>query len=236
MSATLNDLNSELTLLNTKIEVLEKQDEELRKFSGLPIIDSDIREVGIGGARIKDSFDFTYFSEKMDPELYNIENNIDALKRKVKLELNSFNEIYQKILENKEKLKHIPSIKPVIEGYLNSGYGYRKDPIDGIRRFHDGQDFSVFSGALIKSPANGIVKRTGYRGGYGKYIIIDHGFGFETKYLHLSKIKVKKGQSVERGELIGETGNTGRSTAPHLHYEVILNGTPQNPLNYFFNG
>ena len=89
---------------------------------------------------------------------------------------------------------------------------------------------------MIKSPANGIVKRTGYRGGYGKYIIIDHGFGFETKYLHLSKIKVKKGQSVERGELIGETGNTGTSTAPHLHYEVILNGTPQNPLNYFFNG
>ena len=236
LSTTLNELNSELTLLNTKIEVLEKQDEELRKFSGLPIIDSDIREVGIGGARIKDSFDFTYFSEKMDPEVYNLENNIDALKRKVKLELNSFNEIHQKILENKEKLKHIPSIRPVIEGYLNSGYGYRKDPIDGIRRFHDGQDFSVYSGALIKSPANGIVKRTGYRGGYGKYIIIDHGFGFETKYLHLSKIKVKKGQSVERGELIGETGNTGRSTAPHLHYEVILNGTPQNPLNYFFNG
>ena len=123
-----------------------------------------------------------------------------------------------------------------MEGYLNSGYGYRKDPIDGIRRFHHGQDFSVFRGAPIQSPADGTVKRTGYRGGFGKYIIINHGYGYETKFLHLSKINVKKGQSVVRGELIGETGNSGRSTAPHLHYEVIYNGTPQNPLNYFFNG
>ena len=79
-------------------------------------------------------------------------------------------------------------------------------------------------------------RRTGYRGGFGKYIIINHGHGYETKYLHLSKINVKKGQSVVRGEVIGATGNSGRSTAPHLHYEVIYNGTPQNPLNYFFNG
>ena len=139
-------------------------------------------------------------------------------------------------MENKEILNYIPSIKPVTEGYLNSGYGYRKDPIDGIRRFHHGQDFSVFRGAPIQSPADGTVKRTGYRGGFGKYIIINHGYGYETKYLHLSKINVKKGQSVVRGAVIGSTGNSGRSTAPHLHYEVIYNGTPQNPLNYFFNG
>ena len=170
----------------------------------------------------------------MEANVLDLELNLDALARKVNLELNSFNEIYEKVKENREKLEFIPSIRPVSEGYLNSGYGYRKDPFDGMRRFHHGQDFSVYQGADIVSPANGTVKRVGYRGGYGKYIILDHGYGYETKYLHLSKINVKKGQSVVRGELIGKTGNSGRSTAPHLHYEVIHNGTPQNPLNYFF--
>ena len=236
VSTTLTDLNLQLGILNNKITELEKQDTELRRLSGLPIIDDDIRKVGIGGVRLSENFNISLPGKVIDPDVSNLEINIDALSRKVQLELNSFYDIQQKILENKEILSYIPSIKPVTEGYLNSGYGYRKDPIDGIRRFHHGQDFSVFRGAPIQSPADGTVKRTGYRGGFGKYIIIDHGYGYETKFLHLSKINVKKGQSVVRGELIGETGNSGRSTAPHLHYEVIYNGTPQNPLNYFFNG
>ena len=236
VATTLTDLSLQLEILNNKITELEKQDTELRRLSGLPIIDDDIREVGIGGVRLSENFNISLPGKEIDPDVSNLEINIDALSRKVQLELNSFYDIQQKILENKEILSYIPSIKPVNEGYLNSGYGYRKDPIDGIRRFHHGQDFSVFRGAPIQSPADGTVKRTGYRGGFGKYIIINHGYGYETKFLHLSKINVKKGQSVVRGELIGETGNSGRSTAPHLHYEVIYNGTPQNPLNYFFNG
>ena len=236
VTTTLTNLNSQLEILNNKIAELEKQDTELRRFTGLPIIDNDIREVGIGGIRLSENFNISLSGKGVNPGVSNLEINIDALTRKVKLELNSFDDIHKKILENKEKLSFIPSIQPVTEGYLNSGYGYRKDPIDGIRRFHHGQDFSVFQGAPIHSPADGTVKRTGYRGGFGKYIIINHGYGYQTKYLHLSKINVKKGQSVVRGEVIGETGNSGRSTAPHLHYEVIYNGTPQNPLNYFFNG
>ena len=236
VATTLTDLNLQLEILNNKITELEKQDTELRRLSGLPLIDDDIREVGIGGVRLSENFNISLPGKEIDPGVSNLEINIDALSRKVKLELNSFYDIQQKILENKEILSYIPSIKPVMEGYLNSGYGYRKDPIDGIRRFHHGQDFSVFRGAPIQSPADGTVKRTGYRGGFGKYIIINHGYGYETKYLHLSKINVKKGQSVVRGAVIGSTGNSGRSTAPHLHYEVIYNGTPQNPLNYFFNG
>jgi len=236
VATTLTDLSLQLEILNNKITELEKQDTELRRFSGLPLIDDDIREVGIGGVRLSENFNISLPGKEIDPGVSNLEINIDALSRKVKLELNSFYDIQQKILENKEILSYIPSIKPVMEGYLNSGYGYRKDPIDGIRRFHHGQDFSVFQGAPIQSPADGTVKRTGYRGGFGKYIIINHGYGYETKYLHLSKINVKKGQSVVRGAVIGSTGNSGRSTAPHLHYEVIYNGTPQNPLNYFFNG
>ncbi len=236
VTTTLNSLNSQLEILNNKIAELEKQDTELRRFSGLPLIDNDIREVGIGGVRLSENFDIYLPGQEINPEVSNLEINIDALARKVKLELNSFYDIHKKILENKDKLTHIPSIQPVTEGYLNSGFGYRKDPFDGIRRFHHGQDFSVFRGAPIRSPADGIIKRTGYRGGFGKYVIINHGYGYETKYLHLSKINVKKGQSIFRGEVIGATGNSGRSTAPHLHYEVIYNGTPQNPLNYFFRG
>jgi len=236
LNTTLTDLESQLNLLNEKVIELEEQETKLRMVTGLPVINNDFREVGIGGVRLNENFDIFLPGFEKSPDISNLERDVETLVRKVKLELSSFDDIHQKIINNREKLKYIPSIKPVEGGYLNSGYGYRRDPFDGARRFHHGQDFSVFSGTPIQSPASGTVKRTGYRGGYGKYIVLDHGYGYETKYLHLSKINVKKGQSITRGEIIGESGNSGRSTAPHLHYEVLYNGTPQNPLDYFYRG
>jgi murein DD-endopeptidase MepM/ murein hydrolase activator NlpD len=141
---------------------------------------------------------------------------------------------------NKEKmLAAIPAIQPVANKNLKkmaSGYGYRIHPIYKVRKMHWGTDFSAPTGTPIYATGDGTVttyKRS--RSGYGRHIMIDHGFGYETLYAHMSKIEVRKGQRVKRGDIIGYIGSTGSSTAPHLHYEVIKDGRKINPINYFFN-
>ena len=141
---------------------------------------------------------------------------------------------YEKVKSDIDRIRHIPSIRPVEGGYLNSSFGYRQDPIDAVRRFHQGQDFSVPTGTPIFAPADGVVKRAYYIGGFGNHIKLSHASGYSTTFAHLSKIFVRHGQKVKRGDVIGETGNTGRSTAPHLHYEVHYKGTPKNPADFFF--
>ena len=162
--------------------------------------------------------------------------DVQTLSRKVKLELSSYSDIYSKVTEDVEMMRAIPSIRPIKGGYLNSTFGYRKDPINDKVRFHYGQDITINKGEDVLAPADGKIKEARYRGGYGKVIKIDHGYGYTTLFSHLSDYKVEKGQQVKRGEIIGTSGNTGRSTAPHLHYEVHHYGTPQNPLDYFFSG
>ena len=152
------------------------------------------------------------------------------------MELSSYEDIYDKVIEYSERLKSVPSILPVHGGYFNTGFRYRKDPFDGKRRFHYGQDITIPTGALVFAPADGTVETARYLGGFGKSIKISHGFGYESFLAHLSKFNIEIGQRVKRGDLIGYTGNTGRSTGPHLHYEVHYYGTPQNPLDYFFSG
>ena len=115
-----------------------------------------------------------------------------------------------------------------------SGYGWRIDPVYNVRRFHKGMDFSAPIGTDIFATGNGTIKFTGWQQGYGNAVIIDHGFGYETLYGHMSKILVKRGQKIKRGDVIGLVGNTGKSTGPHLHYEVHYKGTVQNPQNYYF--
>jgi len=141
---------------------------------------------------------------------------------------------------NKEKmLASIPAIQPVANKNLKkmaSGYGYRIHPIYKVRKMHWGTDFSAPTGTPIYATGDGKVttyKRS--RSGYGYHIVIDHGFGYETLYGHMSKIEVRRGQRVKRGDVIGYIGSTGSSTAPHLHYEVMKDGRKINPINYFFN-
>ena len=150
------------------------------------------------------------------------------------LELSSYASIYDKVRDDIQRITHIPSIRPLNGGYMNSSFGYRNDPIDGVMRFHQGQDITVSTGTPIYAPADGTVKRAYYVGGFGNHIKLDHGFGYTTILAHMSKLYVKYGQKVNRGDIIGLSGNTGRSTAPHLHYEIHYYGTPQNPLDYFF--
>ena len=233
VSKNLDSLKSKLSYLDSQINKIEEKDNAIRTYAGMPIIDKDIRKLGVGG-HLAD----VNFSDNLAPiinkELSLLEMDVEKLSREVNLELTSYTSIYNKVQEDINRISKIPSIRPVEGGYLNSTFGYRNDPIDHVRRFHQGQDITVKSGTPVLSPADGVVKRAYYAGGFGNHIKLEHGSGYTTLFAHLSKINVKHGQIVKRGEIIGYTGNTGRSTAPHLHYEIHHNGKPQNPLDYFF--
>ena len=236
LSRTLNDINGKLIYLDKKMDTIEEKERAVRTYANLPEIDQDVRSLGIGGLRLEKYTSQDYIIPGLSKKISGFEMDVDHLARKVKLELASFETIYDKVVKDTEKMKHIPSIRPVPGGYLNSRFGYRKDPIDGVNRFHKGLDFSVFKGTPIYAPAEGVIQSARYSGNRGKHIKINHEFGYNTLFLHLSKINVKRGQKVKRGDLIGQTGNSGRSTAPHLHYEVHYNGVAQNPMDYFFSG
>lgn len=227
-------LRDRLELIDNNMTKIEDKDRAIRTYAGMPEIDKDIRKLGIGGR----SLEAKKFTDNIAPvisdELALLELDVEKLSREVNLELSSYGTIYEKVQDDIKRITKIPSIRPVDGGFLNSTFGYRVDPIDNVRRFHQGQDITIRTGSQIYSPADGIVKRAYYAGGFGNHIKIDHGSGYTTLYAHLSKINVKYGQKVKRGDIIGLTGNTGRSTAPHLHYEIHYYDTPKNPLDYFF--
>lgn len=167
----------------------------------------------------------------------NTTQKMDVLERQVYIQSKSFDEILDLCKNHDEMLMCVPAIQPVSNKDLKqtaSGYGTRVDPIYKTVKFHAGMDFSANVGTPVYATGNGTVKSAGWEGLYGKCIIIDHGFGYVTRYAHLNQIKVRVGQKVVRGEIIGEVGTTGKSTGPHLHYEVHLKGQIRNPVNYYF--
>jgi len=162
--------------------------------------------------------------------------NLDLLERQLYAQSRSFDELRENAFSQREKISHIPGIMPInITDYtVSSGYGMRKDPVYGSTAFHAGLDFAAPQGTPVYATADGVVTAAERAGGYGNKIDIDHGFNYLTRYGHLSKIDVVPGQRVSRGDKIGEVGSTGKSTGPHLHYEVRYRGEPQNPVNYYF--
>jgi murein DD-endopeptidase MepM/ murein hydrolase activator NlpD len=166
-----------------------------------------------------------------------IDNKMDMLDRQLYSQIQSFDSLRVIASEQQDRLMHIPSIMPVAESSLRkmaSGYGYRVDPVYGSGKFHEGMDFSAPIGTPVYATGDGKVTDAGWNQGYGNSIDINHGYDYLTRYAHLSKIMVKKGQDIKRGDLIGLVGNTGKSTGPHLHYEVRFKGTPQNPVRFYF--
>lgn len=233
LSTTLDELQNEVSAMTDKMESIEEKDKAIRTYADMPQIDKDIRKLGIGGVRLAEN---TSVDDVLTNRIRSLEMDVQTLSRKVKLELSSYSDIYSKVTKDVNMMHAIPSIRPIAGGYLNSSFGYRKDPINDKVRFHYGQDITINTGEVVLAPADGTVKVARYRGGYGNVIKIDHGYGYSTLFGHLSAFNVKKGQKVKRGNIIGKSGNSGRSTAPHLHYEVHHYGTPQNPLDYFFSG
>lgn len=234
----LDGLDKKISAINEIVTGLEERDDNIyRVVLGAEPIDKSIRDAGVGGTdRYADIKERRFIQEDMIIEL---SKKIDKLKRKMYIESKSQDEIVQ-LAEKKEKLyAAIPAIQPVSNKQLvalASGFGLRIHPIYKVRKMHTGIDFAAPIGTPIYATADGVIDVVNVQfSGYGKMVEVDHGFGYRTRYAHMHDFAVKKGQHVKRGELIGYVGDTGLSTAPHLHYEVLMNGTQINPVHYFFN-
>ncbi len=166
-----------------------------------------------------------------------VAGKMDLVEQQLHLQSKSFDELVTLCRDQADRLRHIPAIQPVADKnlkYMASGYGYRMHPVYRILKLHEGMDFSAEKGTEVFATGDGRVSKAGYDKGYGLCIVIDHGYGYTTRYAHLSKKYVNAGQSVRRGDKIGEVGSSGVATGPHLHYEVRLKDVPQNPANYYY--
>jgi murein DD-endopeptidase MepM/ murein hydrolase activator NlpD len=214
--------------LETELKDVQRRNRQLRTtaFLSLPEV-----EYGIGGPESSLSAGFFDFSE-MQP----IEWDLNKIETQVKALEQSTTELETTIAKKQREIAHYPSIQPVRGGWLSSSFGKRVDPFTGKIEDHPGIDISIRPGTEVYASGAGVVKEINTRvitnKGYGIYIVIDHGFGYETLYAHLSKAFVRKGQQVKRWDLIGLTGDTGKSTAPHLHYSVTVNGEWKNPMHF----
>lgn len=232
------NIQDELERLEEISGSLEYNDNNIyRVIMGAEPIESSIRNAGVGGSnRYAELMDKEFDSKELVLET---KQKIDLIKRKFFIQNQSHEKLREMILNKEQMLAAIPAIQPVSNEELirlASGFGYRYHPVYKVRKLHTGIDFSAPIGTPIYATADGKVTmvEVSFKG-YGKQIEIDHGFGFKTKYAHMHEFAVKKGQLVKRGELIGFIGNTGLSTAPHLHYEVLRNNKKVNPVHYFFN-
>ena len=167
----------------------------------------------------------------------NTTQKLDVLTKQLYIQSKSFDDVVALCKNHDEMLRCIPAIQPISNKDLRrtaSGYGTRIDPIYGTAKFHSGMDFSAQQGTDVYATGDGTVVKVGWETGYGKTIEINHGFGYVTRYAHLYEYNTKVGQKVVRGEVIGKVGSTGKSTGPHLHYEVHVKGQVVNPVNYYF--
>ncbi|GAB6011410.1 M23 family metallopeptidase [Viscerimonas tarda] len=214
-------------------DIQQRDDNLYRAIFHADPIPTTIRNSGYGGVGRYD-----YLLELPNPDLIvQTTQKMDLLSKQLYIQSRSFDAIVKMAKQQKDRLLHIPSILPVAKTDLSrvaSGYGTRIDPIYGTLRFHAGMDFTSREGTDVYVTGNGTVVYADWKQGFGKCIIVDHGFGYQTLYAHLSEYKAHVGQKMIRGEKIGEVGNTGKSTGPHLHYEVHVKGKPDNPANYYF--
>ena len=226
------DLNLILDVLN---DVQDRDDNIYRAiFEADPYPDYK-RQLGTGGNPMKFK---KYENIQYEDLVVEIAQKLELIEKKLSSQSKSFDQVFELTKEKQIMLKAIPSIQPISNRDLTriaSGYGLRMHPIYKILKMHKGMDFTAPVGTEIYSTGDGVVERVAWTGGYGKTIMINHGYGYKTRYAHCSKYNCKKGQKVKRGDLIGFVGNTGQSTAPHLHYEVFKNKKQINPVNFFFN-
>ena len=228
-------LNRKMTDVEKVLTEVEERDDNIYRlyFEANPIPDEQ-RLVGFGGVnRYRDLEGY----ENSDL-IIQTSKRLDILTKQVVVQSRSLDEIVKLAKDKEELLTSVPAIMPVRPEDLTrmaSGYGWRTDPFTKVRKFHNGMDFSAPSGTPVYAPGDGVVMRADNRvSGYGNHIRIDHGFGYTTLYGHLHKYNVRRGQKIKRGDLIGFVGNTGRSSGPHLHYEIIKDDQRIDPINFYY--
>ncbi len=229
LEANYLELDAELDTIVTVLKNLQQTDNNLYRviFEAEPYENPELKRKNFVERRTHQ--DYVIFLKE---RLYSISKSIVGQSK-------SFDELITLALDKEKMLQSIPSIIP-IEGKeltrLSSPFGIRNDPIYNVPKMHTGLDFTAPTGAKIYASGDGVIEVMEYStGGYGNHIIINHGFGYKSHYAHLSEFKTRIGKKIKRGELIGLVGNTGKSTAPHLHYEIIKNGNKIDPINFFFS-
>jgi murein DD-endopeptidase MepM/ murein hydrolase activator NlpD len=232
---------SQIQFFSARIEDLEKQlsklkdfDKKIRIIANLERRQDIAPSMGMGGPSPSDIRDKLKKEKDEDGLVQQMKSDVERLQSEAMSREESLAELEKLLQAKKEMLTHTPSIWPVM-GWVTSGFGFRTNPFTGLTQMHEGLDISNRVGTLVVAPANGIVSDVGNDNAVGKVVVIFHGFGTTTRYGHLNKIFVKVGQKVKRGDKIAEVGMTGKTTGPHLHYEVRLNGIPVNPMRYILN-
>jgi murein DD-endopeptidase MepM/ murein hydrolase activator NlpD len=232
---------SQIQFFSARIEDLEKQLTKLKDFDRKIRIIANLEKgtemtpfMGMGGPSPSDIREKLKGEKSENGLIQQMRSDIERLQSEAMSREESLSEIEKLLKNKKEMLAHTPSIWPVM-GWVTSGFGFRINPFTGLTQMHEGIDISNKIGTPVISSASGIISDTGSDFSHGKFVVISHGFGMTTRYIHLNKILVRAGQKVTRGDKIGEVGTTGRSTGPHLHYEVRVNGIPVNPMRYILN-
>lgn len=227
-------LNSQVDQMQIVMTDLQQRDDNLyRVLFGAEPIPLSIRQ----GTQRKIDY-YEQLGQMTNSQLVaDLALKVDILEKELYVQAKSYDEIVELTKTKEIRMEHIPAIQPVMNKDLKrvaSGYGMRIDPVYHVRRFHQGMDFTAPTGTEVFATGNAKVEFAGWKQGYGNTVILDHSYGYKTLYAHLYKILVRKGQKVRRSDVIALVGNTGKSTGPHLHYEVRLNGRAVDPRNYYF--
>jgi murein DD-endopeptidase MepM/ murein hydrolase activator NlpD len=232
----LESFAGDLTELSQHVQQNFDFQKKARLLANLDDLNDDVTEVGVGGPNYGYLQSLSVLDEGTRNEVVDLREDIDKLLRQAKLQTESYRDVVSQLSDDQKRLNATPSIRPVPRGYVSSRFGRRMDPITGRSAMHYGVDYSVRLGTPIFSTGDGIVTYAGKWSGFGLTVEVSHGYDYVTRYAHTSKILVKKGQRVRRGDVIARVGSSGRSTATHLHYEVLLKGRKKDPLAFVLTG
>ena len=228
------NLSTRLSDMSMTMDKLTNRDNELRLAVNLPSVDEDTRTIGTGGTKRETNIGI--ISKDASDLISSATELINKLDREIIFQQQSYQDIYKKSKYNRELFAHIPAIKPMVGTFSYHSYGMRLHPILGIVRPHEGVDIANDLGTPVYATGDGAIEFAGNTGSnYGVAVEVNHGFGYKSWYAHLLRPAVRVGQKVRRGDLIAYSGNSGLSTAPHLHYEVRVNGEKKNPVIYFID-
>lgn len=225
-----SELSDQYIKLEDELVSLNNLSDNLRLATNLNPVSIEERKLGIGGSS---SIEKLY--SEFGSDISGVINIAEIVTKRFEFEKKQFNQITEKIKQNKLLFESIPAIVPTTGNYSLESFGMRMHPILGVNKMHNGIDIINDVGTLVKSSGKGKIVFVGPKGGYGLAVEIDHGFGYKTIYAHLSSTLVKEGQTVTRGQSIAKSGNSGLSSGPHLHYEVLHNGQNLNPADFFFD-
>ncbi|PLX65897.1 MAG: peptidase M23 [Denitrovibrio sp.] len=218
--------------INEKVAGVLELEDKVRNLAAYGTTDKTHKQLAVGGKEVDVLQDLSKVSERKDKRFFEgLNTTLSNLGMEIEQRAVSLSELADFLEEQKLMLSSTPTIWPV-KGWISSGFGYRISPFTGRRVFHEGLDIATKYNVPVQAAAKGIVVYSGRKAGYGKTIIIDHGYGYITKYGHNNKLTVKAGDKVSKGDVIAKVGSTGRSTGPHVHYEVLVNGIPVNPLKF----